>query len=71
MLIKQILTQQITRLPLTALSVSGLTQTVLDAIADAPFQAVLLQDISSTIRGLLKNARIEVAGDFLYFKFEN
>lgn len=71
MLIKQILTQQITRLPLTALSVSGLTQTVLDAIADAPFQAVLLQDISSTIRGLLKSARIEVAGDFLYFKFEN
>lgn len=71
MLIKQILTQQITRLPLTALSISGLSQTILNAIADAPFQAVLSQDVSSTIRGLLKNARIEVAGDFLYFKFEN
>ena len=70
-LIKQILTQQITRLPLASLSVSGLSQTILNAIADAPFQALMSQDISSTIRNLLKNARIEVAGDFLYFKFEN
>lgn len=71
MLIKQILTQQVTRIPLSSLSVSGLTQTVLNTIADIPFQTVLSQDVSSTIRGLLKNARIEVAGDFLYFKFEN
>ncbi len=68
-LIKQILTQQITRLPLAELSVSGLSQIILNTIADAPYQTLLAQDVNSIIRNLLRSAKIEAAGDFLYFKF--
>lgn len=70
-LIQQILTRQIIRSPLAELSVSGLTQMVLDAIADISYQGLLAQDVSSTIRSLLRSAKIEIAGDFLFLHFDD
>ena len=60
---RQVLSAQLGKIPLSKFSVKEMEKKVLDAMAATEYHALLGKDVSSMIEDLMKDAKIEMMGD--------
>lgn len=61
--VRQVLSVQLGKIPLSKFSVKEMEKKVLDAMAATEYHALLGKDVSSMIEDLMKDAKIEMMGD--------